>query len=510
MPRPRSVPSARSESYDVIVVGTGNAGFCAALAAGQANAKVLLLERAPEEWIGGNTYFTAGAIRTTFTSVDDLRPLLVDPDPEQLAMTDVNPYTPADFLADMERVTAGRCNPTLSGVLVNDIAGTVKWMRESGIGFRLAYERQSFLVDGRYRFWGGLTVVTDGGGKGMIDQFRTAAERADITIRFETPVTDLIRDRSGAMTGVASNGDRWNSRSVVLASGGFEADAGRRAQFLGERWRMAKVRGTPHNTGDPTMAAIESGADRAGDWQGCHSTAWDAAAPPHGDRVITHGFTKQAYPYGIVVNTRGERFVDEGADFRNYTYAKYGAEILYQPKALAFQLFDAKTIGLLRDDEYVGPAVSRHEAETIPALAEKMGVPVNDLTATVAAFNEAVQPGAFNPAVKDGKHTIGIAPPKSNWAAPLDTPPFVAFPVTCGVTFTFGGLRIDPDARVLDTGGQPIAGLFAAGESVGDLFHGNYPGGSGLAAGAVFGRRAGRSAAAHLSTTSLQAASTRR
>jgi tricarballylate dehydrogenase len=195
------------------------------------------------------------------------------------------------------------------------------------------------------------------------------------------------------------------------------------------------------------------------------------------------------------VNAEARRFVDEGADFRNYTYAKYGAEILRQPNAIAYQLFDAKTEPLLRQDEYTAPGVSRFEAPTIRALAEKLSLNPEALERTVAEFNAAIQPGAFNPAVKDGKCTQGIHPAKSNWALPLDTPPFYGFAVTCGITFTFGGVRIDAAGRVLDRSGHPIAGLHAAGEVVGGLFYHNYPGGSGLMAGAVFGRRAGTSAA---------------
>ena len=198
---------------------------------------------------------------------------------------------------------------------------------------------------------------------------------------------------------------------------------------------------------------------------------------------------------GIVVNAEGRRFLDEGADYRNYTYAKYGAEILHQPGGVAFQLFDAKTEPLLRQDEYTAPGVSRHEAGSIVELAAQMGVAPGALEQTVARFNSAVQPGDFDPSVKDGKRTEGIDPPKSNWALPLDVPPYYGFAVTCGITFTFGGLRVDGEARVLDRNQNPIPGLYAAGELVGGLFYTNYPGGSGLTSGAVFGRRAGRAAA---------------
>jgi tricarballylate dehydrogenase len=241
--------------------------------------------------------------------------------------------------------------------------------------------------------------------------------------------------------------------------------------------------------------ALEAGAQPYGNWSGCHAIAWDAAAPPTGDRELTNLFSKQSYPLGVVINKDASRFIDEGADFRNYTYAKYGAEILRQPGALAYQLFDAKTEPLLRQDEYTAPGVSRYEASTLRELAKDLGLNPDALERTVSEFNKAVQPGEFNPAVKDGKSTRGVQPPKSNWAQPLDTPPFYGFVVTCGVTFTFGGLRVDTNAQVLDRAGRPIRSLYAAGELVGGLFYHNYPGGSGLMAGAVFGRRAGASAA---------------
>jgi len=222
--------------------------------------------------------------------------------------------------------------------------------------------------------------------------------------------------------------------------------------------------------------------------------AWDLNAPLFGNRRIGDLYQKHSYPLGIIVNAHGERFVDEGADFRNFTYAKYGREILKQPHRAAFQIFDAKVTHLLRDEYRIAPA-TKASAETIGELADKLGVDRPGLERTVAALNAAVQPGPFGPSRLDGKRTEGIEPPKSNWALPLDTPPYVAYAVTCGITFTFGGLRIDREARVLDRRGRPIAGLYAAGELVGGLFWGNYAGGSGLMAGSVFGRIAGRNAA---------------
>jgi tricarballylate dehydrogenase len=232
-----------------------------------------------------------------------------------------------------------------------------------------------------------------------------------------------------------------------------------------------------------------------GNWSGCHAVAWDRNAPEFGDLAVGDNFQKHSYPFGIVVNTTGRRFVDEGADFRNYTYAKYGRAILEQPAQTAWQVFDAKVLHLLRE-EYRIRQVTKAHADSIEELAQKLeGIDRAAFIAEVAAYNRAVrQDIPFDPTVKDGRRTEGLAVPKSNWANLLDTPPFEAYQITCGITFTFGGLRIDTDCRVIDTDGEPIPGLLAAGELVGGLFYFNYPGGTGLLSGAVFGRIAGATA----------------
>jgi tricarballylate dehydrogenase len=267
-----------------------------------------------------------------------------------------------------------------------------------------------------------------------------------------------------------------------------------RARYLGPNWDLARVRGTPHNTGEVLMSALDVGAMPWGHWSSCHAVAWDYNAPWHGDRGVGDNFQKHSYPLGLIVNNRGERFVDEGADLRNYTYVKYGREIIRQPRRQAFQVFDQKVVPLLRE-EYRIRQVTKAEAGTVEELAKKLEIDVEGFVRTVTRFNAAVQPGEFNPAVKDGKGTRGITPPKSNWAQPLDTPPYVGFAVTTGITFTFGGVRISPGARVHSTEDKPIIGLYAAGELVGGLFYNNYPGGAGLMAGSVFGQLAGRHAA---------------
>lgn len=327
-----------------------------------------------------------------------------------------------------------------------------------------------------------------------------AAERAGVHIVYQARARELYRE-AGAVRGVQfeveGTEQLLRASAVVLACGGFESNAAWRAQYLGPGWDLAKVRGTRYNVGDGLEMALAVGADPAGHWSGCHAVAWDRNAPDYGDLTVGDAFQKHSYPLGIIVNIRGERFVDEGADFRNYTYAKYGQEILRQPEQVAWQVFDQKVIGMLRD-EYRIRQVSKVRADTLEHLAQQMdGIDEGRFLGTVRDFNCAVRTAVnFDPNSRDGRATEGIQPRKSNWANTLDTPPYEAYQVTCGITFTFGGLRITPEASVVGSNGAPIAGLFAAGEIVGGLFYFNYPGGTGLTSGAVFGRIAGMNAGA--------------
>ena len=283
------------------------------------------------------------------------------------------------------------------------------------------------------------------------------------------------------------------AKCVVLAAGGFQANPEMRVRYFGPGWELCRVRGTRYNTGDGIKAALDIGAQPFGGWSTCHAVQWDISAPPFGDRVILDNFQKHSYPIGIVVNMNAERFIDEGADYRNHTYAKYGREVMKQPQRAAVQIFDAKTIDNVRD-EYRIKEVTKAEANTIEELAELLEIDVDGLKRTIEEFNASCQPGDYNPSILDGVGTKGITPPKSNWALPIDKPPYTGFMVTCGITFTFGGLKINSDAQVLDQVDKPIPGLYAAGELVGGLFYQNYLGGAGLMNGAVFGRVAGAAA----------------
>ena len=278
-----------------------------------------------------------------------------------------------------------------------------------------------------------------------------------------------------------------------MASGGFEANAEMRARYLGPNWDQVKVRGTKHNTGEVMRMAIDIGARPVGHWQGCHATPIDGNAPQMGERRFTDKSNRLSYPFTIMVDTMGRRFVDEGEDVGGLTYAKTGQTILNQPANLAYQIFDAKTIHLKEHRYSTGTPLV---ANTIEELAKKLSLPVEGFKQTVKEFNVAVQPGEFNAAIKDGKRTQGIVPPKSNWALPIDTPPYTAYSASCGITFTYGGIQIDTQGRVITTEGDPIPGLYATGEIAGNFFYHNYPGGAGLMRGAVFGRLGGANATA--------------
>jgi tricarballylate dehydrogenase len=486
-------------NYDVIVVGGGNAALCAALSARENAQRVLVLERAPESEAGGNSRFTAGLMRIVYNGADDLKTVIPDLSNEEIQNTDFGTYTEEQFLDDMARVTEYRCDPDLTEILVKQSLATVQWMRKRGVRFTAAWGRQAFKIGGRFKFWGGLTVEAVGGGPGLVDSLTQIAKKNGIDVWYESRALSLIADDDGVHGVVVKKAGKTvqvASKAVVLAAGGFQANTEWRTRYLGPGWELAKVRGTRFNTGDALRMALDIGAMPVGNWSGCHAVAWERNAPEFGDLAIGDQFQKHSYPWGIYLNAEGRRFVDEGADFRNYTYAKYGRVILQLPGQFAWQIFDAKVKGQLRD-EYRIRQVTRRVGNTLEELVSKLeDTDQEQALREIQAYNKAVRTDIpFNPNVKDGRGTAGLEINKSNWANTLDTPPFEAYAVTCGITFSFGGLRINTDAQVISTDGVPIAGLYAAGELVGGIFWFNYPGGSGLTNGAVFGKIAGKSAA---------------
>ena len=489
------------ETYDVVVLGAGNAAFCSALAAQENGASVVMIEAAPLEEAGGNSRYTAGAIRFAHEGLQDLTTVL-DLNQDEIDNADFGVYTSDQFYDDLFRLTQYRADPDKAEMLVTKSLETVQWMKSRGVKFQPSYGRQAFKVDGKYRFWGGLCVETWGGGEGLIELETKAAKENGIEILYETKGLSLLYDDEkvyGLRVKHKGKVREIHAGAVILASGGFEANPEMRTRYLGPGWELVKVRGTRFNTGGGIQMALDIGAMPHGNWSGCHAVGWDLNAPETGDLTVGDNFQKHSYPLGIMVNATGKRFVDEGADFRNYTYAKYGRVIMDQPGMMAWQVFDQKVIDMLRD-EYRIRRVTKVTANTIEELAPKLeGVDPDQFVKTVKEYNAAVQTDVkFNPAVLDGRGTTGLDVPKTNWANTLDEPPYEAYAITCGITFTFGGLRTNDDGNVLDTELNPIPGLYAAGELVGGMFCFNYPGGTGLMSGAIFGRLAGNSAAAQV------------
>jgi tricarballylate dehydrogenase len=487
--------------HDVIIVGAGNAALSAALAAREAGADTLVLEAAPEAEAGGNSRYTAGAFKFCYEGAEDIRRLVPDLTDREMANTDFGSYSPDRYYDDLFRVTRYRTDPGMADQLVLQSRDTMFWLRQKGVRFVPIWGRMAVKSpEGRFSFSGELTLDAWGGGPGLIAAEMEACARAGIVIRYDHRVTGLLFDGvavRGVRVRTAQGVEEIRARAVVLACGGFEANAEWRTRYLGPGWELARVRGTRFNTGAGIRMAIEIGAMSTGQWSGCHSVAWDANAPPTGDLEIGDSFNKFSYPYGIMVNAEGRRFVDEGADLRIRTYSKMGRAILAQPDQFAWQVFDAKTIPLL-NDTYRIRRVSKVRADSLEELARKMeGVDPAGFLDEVRRFNAAVRTDIpFDRQVKDGRRTEGLPVDKSNWALTIEEPPFEAYQVGCGITFTFGGLATDPPTgQVLDVAQRPIPGLHAAGELVGGLFYFGYPGGAGLMAGSVFGRLAGRAAA---------------
>ncbi|MBT4491516.1 MAG: FAD-dependent tricarballylate dehydrogenase TcuA, partial [Rhodospirillaceae bacterium] len=473
--------------FDVIVVGAGNAALAAANSAREQGAqRVLVLEKAPEKDRGGNTHYSGGLLRIAFNTGEDLRPLVPDAEDvdDGFLFEDVPSYTEDEFMADLMRVTAGKTDQTLAKILIGKSYETIRWMKDyGGIPMEPAISLSAIRVGNRVKWQKGAIVRALHEGVGLSNSWFAKSEENGIEIRYGAAVTALVQDGDGAVTGVTvNNGDtieEITAPAIILGCGGFEANAQMRAQYLGAPWDHAKVRGSAHNQGDGLRMALAIGALPWGQWSGKHSTPISNEWPDFADRERTDRSNRLSYPYSVTINRDGKRFLDEGEDVGLYTYAKYGGQILREPGSLSWQIFDQQTVHLLE------PRYNTSEPITANTLAELVDqLELDDhaqALATLEAYNAAVPaPGAddgFDPTQKDGLGSSGLQPEKSNWATRLDQPPFVAYSATGGITFTFGGVKIDEDARVIGTDWRPIKGLFACGEMVGGLFHINYPGG---------------------------------
>ncbi len=486
-------------SKKIIIVGSGNAAISAGIASLEKGAEVIIYEKAGKKMAGGNTKYTAGAMRFSYTSGDQLIELLDNPDDIRLKDTDFGSYTQEQFKNDLLNFNDGRPLSWEQEILVSKSLETIKWLSFHNVKFEPIYSRQSFLKNGKYIFWGGLTLASQNEGEGLFNQQLSSFLSLGGKIYYESPVTNLVF-KNKKVKGVYLKDDIIMADAVILASGGFEANEDLRKLFIGENWLKAKVRGTPYNTGDGIKMALKLGAKKHGLYDGCHATPMDLHMKNYGGLDLEPGerknYRKICYFLGIMINAKGRRFLDEGKNFRNYTYAQYGRKILEQPNHLAWQIFDSKVFELLYE-EYRFHDAHFVEAKTIDELIHKMdGVNKIETKNTIIEYNNSIDLStSFDPTILDGKSTKGLEINKSNWAQKIDTPPFRAFPVTGGITFTYGGLKIDENGSVLNINDKPIGGLFACGELVGGVFFNGYPGGSGLTSGAVFGRMAGYGAA---------------
>jgi tricarballylate dehydrogenase len=485
------------ETCDIIVIGGGSAAFEAAVAARQAGAaRVIMLEKAPEAEYGGNARYSGTGFRFVHAGAAEIREFVPELDAALFATMAIPPYGAADFMADLERMTQGRMDRHLAKVLVEESNAAVHWMRQAGIKWEPLKEHAN--VDGKRYFERGIAIHVAGGGVGQLTQWRAIAEGLGIEIRFESPVCAILGDLR-RVEGVTVSGPEGRydlaAKAVIACAGGFQANPEMRARYLAGNTDLMKVRGSRHDTGEVLRLMIELGARGAGHWQSGHMSPVDANAPdfetPQDAEGRGNTQSRYDYPFGITVNALGLRFFDEGEAQHSYTYAKTGRAVLAQPGGSAYQIYDQRGIQCFRYPHHQATFV---EAATIGELAPRIGIEPKVLVHTVEEFNRAVvDERPFDPRKPDGRSTRGLAIPKSNWACRIETPPFRAYPVTGGITFTFGGVAIDRNAQVINTIDQPIRGLYASGDIVGLFFH-NYPSFTGQTRNAVFGRLAGQGA----------------
>lgn len=478
----------------ILVVGAGNAAMAGAVAARECGVDVVVLEKAARAYRGGNSALTVH-MRFPYRGMEALAPLLSgdSKDKWQSLSEEVSDYSDSDYYDDIMSVTGGRSDPILARILVSNAYSTVQWMRSYGHLWVPSHESPTSANVVSFR----------GGGFGLQEHWFRTAQCLDVPVHYDTRAMDLVQNGRGRVTGVRASsleGDvLYKCDAVILACGSFEADQGMRNRYLGSDWETVKLRGVPYNTGDGLNMALRLGALPHGSWSTCHASPQDVNRPEYdlpGSGVSGAYWSRYSYPFGVMVNVEGHRFIDEGESWRGLTYAKIGRAILSQPQGLAFQIFDAeqKRLDLIRGYEGATGFISN----TLEGLARKIEIrDIRSFIGTIQKFNAAIQQGEFDPFRLDGKAALGISPSKSNWALPVASPPFEVYPVACGMTFTYGGLKITPSAQVLHESGRVIPGLYAAGEMVGGLWYDNYPSGGGMMAGAVFGRIAGAQAAGY-------------
>lgn len=454
---------------DVLVIGGGNAALCAALAAREAGASVLLLEAAPRPWRGGNSVHTRN-LRCMHDSPEDV---LTDSYPEE------------EFWQDVRKVTGGRTDEALARVAIRGSAAVRRWMRRHGVHFQPSLSGTLHLSQTNAFFLGG--------GKALINAYYRSAEQRGVHIRYDAPVQELELADGRFVAARLARGERIAARSAVVACGGFESNRAwlREAWGCNERGEWPAdaflIRGTRYNEGAVLADLRRQGADMVGDPTQAHMVAVDARAPLYDGGICTR---VDCVSLGIVVNREGRRFYDEGEDFWPKRYAIWGRLVAQQPGQIAYAVIDAQAVG-----RFMPPVFDGVQADTLEDLARQLSLPVDTFVATVRAYNAACRPGRFDHAVLDDCSTVGLDPPKSHWAVPLQRKPFFAYALRPGVTFTYLGVKVDAQAAV-HFGGRASPNLFAAGEIMaGNILGQGYVAGFGMTIGTVFGRIAGAAAA---------------
>jgi tricarballylate dehydrogenase len=456
-----------TQSFDVLVVGGGNAALCAAITARRVGPSVLLLESAPEAFRGGNSRHTR-----------DIR-YMHDGATEFVT----GPYGEDEFWDDLVRVTGGETNERLARLTIRESVDLADWAMEQGVRWQRPLRGTLHLAR--------TNVFMLGGGKAMVNAYYRTARQLGVEIAYESEVRELkIRQGEFLSAVVAGNGvsREVRAKAVVIASGGFEANIPWLKEYWGEAADNFIIRGTPYNQGRMLQELLEHGAKSVGDPRGCHAVALDARAPKFDGGIITR---LDSVPFGLVVNREVKRFYDEGEDFWPKRYAIWGGLIAQQPDQIAYSIIDAKAIEHFMPSVY--PPI---EAASIPDLAVALGLDAHSLEATVDQFNRATRTGTFDPSSLDDCRTENIDPPKSHWALPIDTPPFYGYPLRPGITFTYLGVTVNERTQVIMHDDRPAANIFAAGEVMaGNILGRGYLAGFGLTIGAVYGRLAGREAA---------------
>jgi tricarballylate dehydrogenase len=477
--------------FDVIVVGCGAAGLSAAVAAQQGGARVVVLERAPQDERGGNTRYTGSWLR--MKSVDEVSDDFI----EHFAVN-AGGYLDPSLVHETSKDRANWppnlramsfADPEVVATFAEEAPKTLRWLQ--GFGVRFEKLEVPFLTSVQPR------MAPHGGGFALVEALATEFEKNGGVIHYHTAAQSLIQNDDGAVIGVRTTGPRnkpltFHGKAVILGCGGFEGNAEMMTRYIGPRslYFRSMSKGCHYNKGEGIVMALAIGAAPCGDFGSWHASPSD----PRSDRA---GPSIYIYPQGILVNQHGQRFVDEGPGPTDETYEGVTREINAQPGGIAYAVLDTTLAKVKYPESVVRSEVPPYQADTLAGLAEQLKIPAEALEATVAAYNNACQPGTYNEADMDGLSTKGIAPRKSNWARPIKTPPYIAYPIVSSMVLTFGGLRVTPQAQVVNQQGDVIPGLYAAGETMG-LYYRSYTGATSVLKGLVFGRLAGIDAAESL------------